>query len=130
MDEQLRWMDATEQADLVRSGQVSAAELLAEARERIREFNPAVNAVIAELDGTSPVASTPDDATEALAADELPFPGVPFLVKDLALEIAGTPFSEGSRWLAGSHSTTRSSRGASAGPGWPSSARPTPASSA
>lgn len=103
MDEQLRWMDATGQADLVRSGQISPAELLAEARDRIREINPAVNAVIAELDGTSMDNASPD--SDGARAEErpgdVPFPGVPFLVKDLALEIAGTPFSEGSRWLAG-----------------------------
>ncbi|MET3932781.1 amidase [Arthrobacter sp. OAP107] len=105
VDEQLRWMDATEQADLVRSGQVSAAELLAEARDRIRVLNPHLNAVIAELDAAR--AGNPDAAPagnplpDGAGSDDIPFPGVPFVVKDLALEIAGTPFCEGSRWLAG-----------------------------
>ncbi|RKR20710.1 amidase [Arthrobacter oryzae] len=101
MDEQLRWMDATEQADLVRSGQVSAAELLAEARDRIRTLNPALNAVVMELAGSAEAGSPHPAAGEDATTVEGPFPGVPFLVKDLALEIAGTPFSEGSRWLAG-----------------------------
>jgi amidase len=108
VDEQLRWMDATEQADLVRSGQISAGELLAEARERIGVINPALNAVIVELDPAhdglpAPASNTPPDKG---GTDHYPFPGVPFLVKDLALEIAGTPFSEGSRWLAGNISRT------------------------
>ena len=93
VDEQLRWMDATEQAGLVRSGQVSAAELVAETRDRISLLNPALNAVIVDLDGKAP--------GTGFTAGEAPFAGVPFLVKDLALEIDGTPFSEGSRWLAG-----------------------------
>lgn len=119
MDEELRWMDATEQADLVRSGQVSAAELLSEARERVSRLNPALNAVIVELDPGSgglddagpggPGDGGPDDTGPGGPGDgghhdsapAAPFAGVPFLVKDLALEIAGTPFSEGSRWLAG-----------------------------
>lgn len=105
-------MDATEQADLVRSGQVSAAELLAEARDRIRTLNPAVNAVIAELDGSSGESGSGEGGFQGASSPAGgpgketdpgggPFPGVPFLVKDLALESAGTPFSEGSRWLAG-----------------------------
>ncbi|MFF2345850.1 amidase [Pseudarthrobacter sp. NPDC058119] len=90
-------MDATGQADLVRSGQVTAAELLAEARERIRILNPLLNAVVTELE----VPPLGNALTGEQSSVEAPFPGVPFMVKDLALEIAGTPFSEGSRWLAG-----------------------------
>ncbi|QCB96622.1 hypothetical protein E5206_06490 [Arthrobacter sp. PAMC25564] len=50
-----------------------------------------------ELDGKAPKPGSPDGAPSGGE----PFAGVPFLVKDLALEIDGTPFSEGSRWLAG-----------------------------
>ncbi len=75
MDEQLRWMDATEQADLVRSGQVSAAELLAEAQDRIRTLNPALNAVIVELAGAAEAGSPHSDA-----GDDTPSAALAFLL--------------------------------------------------
>ncbi|WP_427018823.1 amidase [Pseudarthrobacter sp. P1] len=90
MDEELRCMDAVGQADLVRQGLVSPRELLDAARERIGAIDPILHCIVGHLDVP---AMEPDAGS--------PFPGVPFLVKDLALEIAGTPFSEGSRWLQG-----------------------------
>ena len=41
-----RWMDATEQADLVRRGEVGAGELLDAAIERIESLDGALNAVV------------------------------------------------------------------------------------
>ncbi|MEO7369304.1 MAG: amidase, partial [Ilumatobacteraceae bacterium] len=41
-----RWMDATDQAALVRNGEVSATELLDAAIERIESSDHALNAVI------------------------------------------------------------------------------------
>jgi len=82
------WLDATGQAALVRSGEVSPAELVGEAITRIEKLNPQLNAVIHEL----------FDRATAEASGSLPdgpFRGVPFLLKDLAAELAGTPFSEG-----------------------------------
>ena len=82
------WLDATAQAELVRSGQVSPAELVAGAIARIEKLNPELNAVIHEL----------FDQASAEAAGPLPqgpFTGVPFLLKDLAAELAGTPYCEG-----------------------------------
>ena len=46
MDE-LRWMDAVGQADLVRSGELAPVELVEAACGRVQELNPALNAVIA-----------------------------------------------------------------------------------
>ena len=43
------WLDATAQAELVRSGQVSAAELVDAAIARIEKLNPTLNAVIHPL---------------------------------------------------------------------------------
>ncbi|WP_319453914.1 MULTISPECIES: amidase [unclassified Mycobacterium] len=87
--EQTRWMDATDQAALVASGEVSPSELLEAAIERIERVDPALNAVVIRW----------FDHARAVAADpELPngaFRGVPFLIKDLFAEYAGQRFSNG-----------------------------------
>ncbi len=89
--EELWRLDATAQAALVRSGQVTVAELVDAAIGRTERLNPQVNAVITPL----------FDAARRRAADgvdrEAPFAGVPLLVKDACLEIAGTPYYLGSR---------------------------------
>jgi len=93
MSEDTAWLDATAQAELVRSKEVSPAELVAEAITRMEKLNPRLNAVIHEL----------YDRARAEAAGELPdgpFRGVPFLLKDLGAELAGTPFNEGTDFSA------------------------------
>ena len=94
----LAWLDATAQADLVRSGDVTATELVAGAIDRIERLNPTLNAVIHPL-----FERARDQAAAAPAAG--PFAGVPFLLKDFAAELAGTPFHEGSD-LAGDYVST------------------------
>src|SRR5215510_11216052 len=85
-------LDATAQAGLVRTGQVSAGEVVTAAIERIEALNPALNAVV------TPVF---DRAVEAARAGPAgPFAGVPYLLKDLACEMEGVRFTEGSRFLA------------------------------
>ncbi len=81
-------------AELVHSGQVSAAELLAAALQRTEARDPALNAVVTRLD---------DAARAALAARAPtgPFAGVPFLVKELLAGVAGTATSNASRLFAG-----------------------------
>jgi amidase len=82
------WLDATAQAALVRTGAVSPAELVEDAIARIEKLNPELNAVIHPL----------FDRARGEAAGDLPagpFRGVPFLLKDLGAELAGTPFCEG-----------------------------------
>ena len=92
MTEELALLDATAQAELVRTGQVSAAELVTAAIERIEALNPVLNAVVTPLF---------DRAAEAARAGPTgPFAGVPYLVKDLAVEMEGVRFTEGSRFLA------------------------------
>ena len=44
--DQTRWMDATDQAALVASGEVWPSELLEAAIERIERIDPALNAVV------------------------------------------------------------------------------------
>jgi amidase len=88
-------LDGLGQAELVRSGEVSPAELVAGAIARIEQLDPQLNAV------TWPLF---ERATEE-AAGELPdgpFRGVPMLLKDFAAELEGTPFAEGSD-LAGDY---------------------------
>ncbi len=80
-------------AALVRSGQVSAAELLETALARIEQHNPRLNAVIRRRDEKARAEATRIDAAA-------PFAGVPFLVKDLIATLAGEPTANGSRLLA------------------------------
>jgi amidase len=78
-------LDAVALADLVRRKEVSPEELLEAAIERVEVRNPHVNAVVCAMF---------DRARQR--ADRLPdgpLRGVPFLVKDLKLQIAGTPTS-------------------------------------
>ncbi len=84
--------DAVGQAELVRSKQVSAAELVDAAIERIERDNPRINAVIGDR----------FDRARAEARSPLPdgpFAGVPFLVKDLSITMAGEPFYAGTAVL-------------------------------
>ena len=86
-------LDATAQAELVRSRQVSPAELVEAAIARIEALNPALNAVTCKL----------YDRARAQAAGPIgsgPFAGVPFLIKDL-IAVAGVPNTNGCRALAG-----------------------------
>lgn len=91
--DEYRTYDATGLAKLVTDKHVSAAELLALARERADAVNPRINAIVRD------VPATPEDAPEG------PFSGVPFLIKDLAQDYAGLPSSQGSRSLM-SHPVT------------------------
>ncbi len=86
--------DALGLAELVRTGQVSSAELVAECISRIERVNPQINSVVFEL----------FDAARARSSGDLgdgPFAGVPFLVKDLIQRIPGVPTQEGSRFFEG-----------------------------
>ena len=90
MADELASMDATAQAELVRSGAASPAELVEAAIERIGAINPELNAVIHPL-----FAKARDAATRGLG--EGPFRGVPMVVKDLGPHTAGDPFHQGMR---------------------------------
>src|SRR5271157_1610450 len=85
--------DAVGLAELVRKREVSASELLAEARERCDRVNPKLNAVVFRLDADAERAASAADA-------DRPFAGVPFLVKDLGPPLAGAPLTCGSRLFA------------------------------
>lgn len=87
-------LDAVAQADLVQGKQVTPAELAQWAIERIEELNPTLNAVITPMYDQALAAAAAIPSAGRLA-------GVPYLVKDLIAEVAGVPFSEGSRFLRG-----------------------------
>jgi amidase len=101
MDE-LAFLDATAQAELVRGGEVTPVEMVDAAIERIERLNPELNAVITPLY---------DLAREAASVVNVnaPFAGVPFLLKDIVAEYEGTPLSEGSALLAGHYISPKDS---------------------
>jgi len=92
MTDDLVWLDATAQAELVRAGKVSARELVDAAIDRIERVDGLLNAVIhprferarSEADGPLP---------------DGPFRGVPMVLKDLALYSEGDPYHGGTRLL-------------------------------
>ncbi|MCK7491084.1 MAG: amidase [Comamonadaceae bacterium] len=89
-------LDATALAELVRRGDVSPAELLALARAQAGRVQPRLNAFVREL---------PELAERQLARlGERPsgaLAGVPFVVKDSVVDVAGVPTGYGSRAFAG-----------------------------
>jgi amidase len=95
---ELAALDATAQADLVKRREVTPAELIDTAIERIQALNPALNAVV-----TTAFGRAADEAASVPVTG--PFPGVPYLLKDLACEVSGMRFTEGSRFLTDNVST-------------------------
>ncbi len=91
--DETQWMDATDQAALVASGEVTPTELLDAAIERMERIDPEVHALTyrwfdeARRDAADP--GLPDG----------PFRGVPFLLKDLHAHMAGRPLSNGNAAL-------------------------------
>lgn len=86
-DEYVRY-DATALATLVQTGEVSPGELLETAIARAEAVNPQLNAIV------TPLFEKGRDMLKHLPASG-PFRGVPFLLKDLELEWAGTPLKSG-----------------------------------
>ena len=78
---------------LVRSGQVSAAELLDASIARAERLNPQLNFI------ASPLYETARSQAPRLAGG--PFQGVPFPVKEMGAMVAGAPTTSGSRATAG-----------------------------
>jgi amidase len=93
MADELATLDATAQADLVRRGELTPAELVDAAIARIERLNPQLNAVIIP---------TFERARAQARARDLPngpFRGVPFLLKDIGAHLAGDPLHAGMRFL-------------------------------
>jgi amidase len=87
------WLDATAQADLVRTGAVTPSELVEAALTRIEALNPALNAVIYDRSAKALV-----EAADPALPDG-PFRGVPFLIKDCVAHTAGDPYHCGMQVL-------------------------------
>ncbi|MEY2968097.1 MAG: hypothetical protein RIQ64_724 [Actinomycetota bacterium] len=99
--EETRWLDATEQARLVRDGEVSAREMTESAIERIAASNPPLNAVNYEwFDHGRDLADAVDRDKPATN-----FAGVPFLLKDLHTFYAGFPISNGNKAMKAANFT-------------------------
>ncbi len=88
----LAFLDATDQAALVRNGAVAPLELVDAAIERVEKLNGELNAVIHPLFERA--------RTNARTVDRsAPFAGVPIVVKDLDGTLAGAPYHAGNRLL-------------------------------
>jgi amidase len=92
MSDELAFLDATAQADLIRSGKMKPLEAVDAAIARIERLNPKLNAVIIPL----------FEKARAAARGTLPdgpFRGVPMLMKDFLGYTAGDPTYMGTRPL-------------------------------
>ncbi|HXV00810.1 MAG TPA: amidase [Caulobacteraceae bacterium] len=84
--------DAVGLAALIAARQVSAAEVVEAALTRLEAVNPRLNAVTLELGEQALAEVNHGDPAGVLG-------GVPYLIKDLGAQVAGTPTTAGSRIL-------------------------------
>src|SRR5260221_9978210 len=85
--------DATGLAELVHRGEVTPQSLAEAAIERIDALNPQLNAVVERSFDAARSAALVLDLRAALA-------GVPFLAKDINIEVAGLRLTASCRWLS------------------------------
>jgi amidase len=91
--DEVAWMDAMAQAELVRKKEVTPLELVEAAIERIERLNPTLNAVVTEAyDQAREIARTRQPRGGPLA-------GVPFLLKDILAFSKGLRTTMGTRLL-------------------------------
>ena len=88
--DEYRKYDALGLAELVKKGEISPEELVETAIRQIGEINPTLNAVIHRRFDEA-------RAEAKKVVRSATFAGVPFLVKDLGMEVAGMPMCTGSR---------------------------------
>jgi amidase len=86
--------DAMSLADLVHRREVTPLELTEAAIERIEALNARLNAVVERDYGSARAAARAMDLAAPLA-------GVPFLAKDMNIEVAGLHLTSSCRWLEG-----------------------------
>jgi amidase len=85
--------DATGLAELVKRGEVSGPELAEAAIQRIEALNPKLNAVVEKSYDLARAAAAKTNTAAPLA-------GVPFLAKDMNIDVAGLHLTASCRWLA------------------------------
>jgi hypothetical protein len=91
--DEIAFLDAIAQAELVRNKEITPLELVEAAIERIERLNPSLNAVITPMY---------DLARERAAGPlEGPFAGVPFLLKDILASYGGVRMTLGAALLSG-----------------------------
>jgi amidase len=86
------WLDATAQAELVASGKVSALELVDAAIARVEALDDTLNAL--------PLRMFEEARERARGPLAGPFAGVPFVLKNLGASLRGEPFTAGLKVLA------------------------------
>ncbi len=91
--DEIAFLDATAQAELVRNKEITPSELVEGAIERIERLNPSLNAVITPMY---------DQARERASGPmpDGPFAGVPFLMKDILAFYAGVRMAQGTALLS------------------------------
>ena len=93
MDDLFASHDALAVGQLVKTGKIGARELLDGTLARLRALNQSLNAITDFYDG-------PLLEKSVAMAGKGPFEGVPFVVKQLMADCAGTPTTLGSRFFA------------------------------
>ncbi len=93
MDDLFASHDALAIGQLVKTGKIGAHELLDGTLARLRALNQSLNAITEFYDG-------PLLEKSVAMAGQGPFEGVPFVVKQLMADCAGTPTTLGSRFFA------------------------------
>ena len=99
MAERLFELGAQRLGDLIRSGDIGAAEAVAAALARIEQVNPALNAVVVSRAGAAREEALAIDRRRARGEVLPPLAGVPVTVKE-SLDLEGTPSTFGLPWRA------------------------------
>ena len=86
--------DATDLAQLIRTGRASAREAVDSVLGRLHKVNPAINAVVAVYEAEARAAAETADAARARGHALQPLHGVPVTVKNNT-DVAGTPTDNG-----------------------------------
>ncbi|WP_306319063.1 MULTISPECIES: amidase [unclassified Streptomyces] len=94
-DEELCHLDATALAELIRTRQVLAQDVLRAHLERVEALDPELNAVVTVLADSALAAARAADEQAAAGKPLGPLHGVPFTVKD-SLDVAGAVTARGS----------------------------------
>ncbi|MEY2552859.1 MAG: amidase [Ilumatobacteraceae bacterium] len=89
-------LDATAQAEMVRRGQASATEMVDAAIAAAERVNPQINAIIHPR---YEAAAAEAKLIDAASPSEIPFAGVPIVIKDLGCVMEGEPHHFGNRAL-------------------------------